>query len=256
MGSSTISLGLGLGGGKSGTSSGRLPGGGGLNNLYSVDFDGSDEYVEIDSSGTLGTIAFWFKPDNVISASSAHQIPIGFNGNVGLGQYGGVQFGSHSGSVTNEIIALVTGDWIYAYADASATISTDWHHVAVTWTGSDYHIYLDGNQVKNHDGQWYSGSKTEINFSALEFGRRNQSSPHYNGQLDEVAIWHTALSASDTAALYNSGLPGDLTSLNPNGWWRNGDNNGGTGSTITDQGSGGNDGTLENGASFSTDVPT
>jgi len=90
----------------------------------------------------------------------------------------------------------------------------------------------------------------------LDFGRRNQSSPLYNGKLDEVAIWHTALSASDTAALYNSGVPGDLTSLSPNGWWRMGDNDGGSGTTITDQGSGENDATLTNGASIVSEVPS
>jgi len=34
-----------------------------------------------------------------------------------------------------------------------------------------------------------------------------------------------------------------------------GDNDGGTGTTITDQGSGGNDGTLINAPTFSTNVP-
>ena len=34
------------------------------------------------------------------------------------------------------------------------------------------------------------------------------------------------------------------------GWWRMGDNDGGTGTTITDQGSGGNNGTLTNGPTF------
>lgn len=235
-------------------------GGGGaaspISNANSVNLDGANDYVEIDSSGTLGTLSLWFKSDWAISKSSALAVPIGFNGNVGLGGYGGIQFGSCTGAVTNEIISLVTGDWIYSYADASATIDTNWHHVAVRWAGSDYEIYLDGTQVKNTDGQWYSGSKAEISYSALEFGRRNQGTPLYDGKIDEVAIWHTALSASDTASLYNSGVPTDLSSLSPNGWWRCGDNDGGSGTTITDQGSGSNDGTLTNGASFTTDVPS
>ena len=39
-------------------------------------------------------------------------------------------------------------------------------------------------------------------------------------------------------------------------WWRMGDNDNGTGTTITDQGSGGNDGTLTNGPTFSSSVPS
>ena len=83
---------------------------------------------------------------------------------------------------------------------------------------------------------------------------------------DEVAIFNTALSdggglsigdtaGGDIATLYNSGTPGDLSSFNPTSWWRMGDNNS-SGTTITDQGSEGNDGTLVNGPTFSTDVPS
>ena len=76
------------------------------------------------------------------------------------------------------------------------------------------------------------------------------------GLIDEVAIFNSALSASDITAIYNSGTPDDLSSYSPVGWWRMGDNDGGTGTTITDQGSGGNDGTLTNGPTFSTTVPS
>ena len=47
MGSSTISLGLGLGGGKAATSSGRPAGGGAFANQYSVSFDGSDDFASV-----------------------------------------------------------------------------------------------------------------------------------------------------------------------------------------------------------------
>ena len=73
--------------------------------------------------------------------------------------------------------------------------------------------------------------------------------------IDEVALFNTALSASDITSIYNSGAPGDISSLNPVGWWRMGDNNSGSGTTITDKGRGGNDGTFVGGPTFSTDVP-
>ena len=90
MGSSTISLGLGLGGGKSGTSSGRLPGGGGLSNLYSVDFDGTDDYMEVTPSSTIDMygLSLWFKPDSVINKSSGAQVAFGPSGNFWLPGFG------------------------------------------------------------------------------------------------------------------------------------------------------------------------
>ena len=258
MGSSTISLGLGLGGGKSATSSGRLPGGGGLSNLYSVEFDGTDDYMAIGSSYDLGCLSLWFKSDATITKSSLTKALVGFTGVSTFGAFGSIQTGGNvTGAVTNELITLYTGDWAYAYSSSSGSINTDWHHLAVRWSGSDYEIYLDGVQVKNDDGQVVGNqSKAKIPISSFDVGIRNGSDRAFDGLIDEVAIWSTPLSASATAALYNSGVPSDLTDLSPNGWWRMGDNDSGTGTTITDQGSGSNDGTLENGASFSTTVPT
>jgi len=88
----------------------------------------------------------------------------------------------------------------------------------------------------------------------MRFGERIGAYP-FPGLLDEISVFSSALSDADVATIYNSGVPGDLTDLSPAGWWRMGDNDGGTGSTVTDQGSGSNDGTL-NGATFEEDVPS
>jgi len=227
-------------------------------NDNSVSFDGTNDYILMNSSYDLGTLSLWFKSDATITKTSSMQALVGFTGVSTWQAYASVQTGGNvTGAVTDELITLYTGDWAYAYSSSSGSINTDWHHLAVRWTGSDYHIYLDGVQVKNDDGQVVGNqSKAKIPISSFDVGIRAGSSRAYNGLIDEVAIWSTPLSASDTAALYNSGSPTDLTSLSPNGWWRMGDNDGGTGTTVTDQGSGGNNGTLTNGPTFSTDVPS
>ena len=89
---------------------------------------------------------------------------------------------------------------------------------------------------------------------------------YFPGLIDEVAIFGSALSdggvstgataSGDIATVYNSGVPGDIASLSPVSWWRMGDNDGGTGTTVTDQGSGSNNGTLTNGPTFSSTVPS
>ena len=95
-----------------------------------------------------------------------------------------------------------------------------------------------------------------ISFSSLRVAAYPSYLPYaYEGLLDEVATWASPLSSSDISAIYNSGAPAELDSYSPVNWWRMGDNDGGTGTTITDEGSGGDDGTLTNGPAFSTDVP-
>ena len=80
--------------------------------------------------------------------------------------------------------------------------------------------------------------------------------------MDEVSVFDSELSASDVTTIYNGGTPNDISSLSPVSWWRMGEEanySGGTW-TLTDQGSGGNDGTSTTipapPAQPSTDVPT
>ena len=73
-----------------------------------------------------------------------------------------------------------------------------------------------------------------------------------NGNLDEVAVFGSELSASDVTAIYGTGVPNDITDLNPISWWRFEE---GSGTTAADSGSASNTGTLDN-AVFSTNVPT
>ena len=87
-------------------------------------------------------------------------------------------------------------------------------------------------------------------------GKASSYALPFDGNIDEVAYFTSELSASDVTTIYNSGVPNDISSLSPTGWWRMGDNDSGTGTTVTDQGSGSNNGTLTNSPTFQTNVPT
>lgn len=125
-----------------------------------------------------------------------------------------------------------------------------WSHLAVTWDGSStVTTYLNGSQLAQITNAGSLISRSD----KMLIGRGHW---YHKGKVDEVAYWNQGLSASDITAIYNSGVPDDLTSYSPVGWWRMGDNDGGTGTTITDQGSGSNDAELKNGPTFSTDAPS
>ena len=75
------------------------------------------------------------------------------------------------------------------------------------------------------------------------------------GNIDEVAIWSGTDLRDDVATIYNSGVPNNLNDNGltaPTTWYRFE----GTGLTAIDSGTGGNNGTLENGVIRSADVPT
>jgi hypothetical protein len=260
MSNSVISLGLGLGGGKAATSSGRLAGGSPWNgNQYSVSFDGTDDYVDTGNKfdfiqQTLNfTISAWVKFEDYSDARNQYILHTTDSGSrIGLMLW----FDNRYGQNYLRSRLMASGS---SYAQFMNAISdNNWHHVAVTCSqGGSIRLYVDGSELNSSTAPNTTTATAMHNF--IIGGALNTSGQpvgSFGGNLDEVAIFNSELSASNVTAIYNSGLPDDISSLSPVGWWRNGDNDSGSGTTITDQGSGGNNGTLTNGPTFSTSVPS
>jgi hypothetical protein len=77
----------------------------------------------------------------------------------------------------------------------------------------------------------------------LEIFRQNGNSNLSDGWVDETGYWTKALSESEISEIYNNGTPGNLATHsgadNLLSWWRMGDTDDGTGTTVTDvQGTG------------------
>ena len=138
-----------------------------------------------------------------------------------------------------------------SYADGN------WHHVVVTFKKSDtnrYKIYVDGELKAEKSG--YNSNVFASSHSFKIGTNSGTGTTNFNGNIDEVAFWKTKLTLTDVQNIYNSGVPNDISSYNPISWWRMGDNDSGTGTTVTDQGSGGNNGSLIADATFEEDTPS
>jgi hypothetical protein len=263
MGVSTISLGLGLGGGKSATSSGTSGGGGApFANQYSVSFDGTDDMITI-PQGTFNlgtgnwTFSFWFRPTGITSTSETIFMVKGTSGKYLAGF---IQSG-----------AFMLSDWNNTTLSYSTTLADNtWYHGAYIKNGSgstDLHLYLNGTKVLegNHPNTSDYGNDTATTRIG-EIQTIGSYSFPFQGQIDEFAFWNSALSASNISTLRGGasagtlGVPADISSLNPVGWWRMGDGTeAGSGTTVYDMSVNSNNGTLNNIASpdgFVTNVPS
>lgn len=225
-------------------------GGGGFPNTYSLNFDSTDDYVstELSVAGESElSVSAWVKLDTV-SATRGFVTQYVGSGNRAfrLAYFPSLQ------SMWFEVY----GSGSYAgYKDASIATGT-WYHVAGVFSQSSCVVYVNGVASTTTAGLHNSATgNIDTCTDNIDIGRMGGSG-YMDGNLDEVGIWTSALSASDITAIYNSGVPTDISSYSPVLYYRMGDNDGGTGTTITDQGSGGNDGTLTNGPTFSTDVPS
>ena len=267
---STISLGVGLGGGKASTSSGRLPGGGvqPLVNNLSGSFDGTDDNVDC---GVLSayqgasnmSMSFWFKPD-----SSGH----------------GPMMGSRTGStnqwgflraIGQNYIQIVTGG-TGKITTFSAPSDTNWHHYVLTFQANTFSLYIDGSAVSLSLSNIGSGSVPTLHSESVSFHLGRNATFYSDGLMDEVALWTATLDSANVTAIYNSGTPTVLTSdagdydqsSSLTHWWRVGDDSADTSSgggaaasgNVIDNvenvaNSGTNDGT-GSGALYSSTVPS
>ena len=231
-----------------------------FSNTYSVSFDGTNDFMDLGSSNIYAntanafSISAWFKYDTFNNYPTFIQLKTNRTYGFKLatsqsGSYKGVWFGSadstgFKGFSTNN-------------ATLATSMATGWHHIVYTYDGVDSRsasssaVYIDGSPVTCTTAV---GIGSYANTNKVGFGQ--SSTFAFDGLMDEVAIFNSELSSSAVSAIYNSGVPADLTSYSPLGWWRMGDNDSGTGTTITDQGSGSNNGTLTNGPTFSTTVPS
>ncbi len=222
-------------------------GGGAFVNEYSMSFDGIDEYISIPTI-TLPTdfsVSMWVKATT--SGSVRDQV---FGGASGFFLFGTVVL---NGGANANKMCYSNGS---AYVALTPAIIRDgnWHNIVITYNSSATNLiaYTDG--IETYNATYDAGTNNVIDrISEDTYGN------YWKGNLDELAVWTSELSASDVTSIYNGGVPTDLTSLSPLSWWRMGDGDTWNGSTwtLTDNGSGGNDATsvnMEEGDRV-TDVP-
>tara|TARA_R110000851_G_scaffold87001_1_gene189431 strand:+ start:858 stop:1625 length:768 start_codon:yes stop_codon:yes gene_type:complete len=232
-------------------------------NTYSLNFDGIDDFVatnaiysELDG-GTKMTLSVWLKP---ISGAPILEYIVTNprNGTANQHQFGLVLY--ENNRVQFDVQAFASQ---YVIADINAITYGQWNHILVCvdldrTTGTEGAIFINGvdettNSLMGTLSSFYSAT------GALHIGiHANGGYNPYNGAMDELAIWsgQDYRNASEVNSIYNSGSPTDLNNTSeiaqPNTWFRFEE---GSGTTAIDSGSGGNNGTLNNGVAYSTNVP-
>jgi len=197
----------------------------------SVAFDGSDEYTDVGDTYDFDrtdafSISYWVRADpaagaEFVIAKGAAPTPEGW--------WSLIRF---DGKVVFAMINTWTTNDLRVRADNVNIRDSFWHHVVTTHDGSGTaagvnHI-IDGvlaSAVAESDNLTGSVSNT----ATLRFATRENGYPSESlaGSLDEIAIYNRVLSLAEAQAIFNAGVPLDLSSLpsGPDllGWWRMGD---------------------------------
>ncbi len=211
-----------------------------MGNASSLDFDITDAF----------TISAWIK------SNGSDQMTIVSKALNALGRNRGYQFYETNGRLEFIMTPNITSFGKLQIRTGNEITDNTWQHVAVTYNGNGLNtglnLYVNGASPT----VVRSGTLTlsVANTSEFNLGARANSEVFLNGNLDEVSVFNSELTASNISTIYGSGVPTSISDLSPLSWWRCGD--GDTSPTLTDNGSGGNNGTMTNFTTFSTDVPT
>ena len=216
---------------------------------YSLDFDGESDYVEVTNESAMianadqMTLSGWVYPRGP-NADSYTQFDgfFGFRNNEDADFYL-LQLGNYK--VECRLKVSGGGEFTIVTAENSI-ISETWHHLALTYDGSNMILYIDGIEAGS------TGAYGQITNEFLPFniGRLVWQTTNFDldGQVDEVSLWNLALTEQQVQDYMYADLTGEEGLV---GYWKL---NEGTGSTAYDSSDEGNNGQIY-GATWSTDTP-
>jgi len=181
--------------------------GNGVNGKYSnsLNFDGSDDYIEINPESTdlnlsqQGSISAWVKLASVPTAGNLFTI-------ISEGGISGIYGPFHeiyNTSGTPKLCLWQDGtinQWTCGTSDFSS-LTNQWIFTTSVWDGSTTKIYINGQleNTQNRSGDTGNGTKWGIGRNPYNDSR------YFNGQIDDAKVFNYALTAEQVKNLYNAG---------------------------------------------------
>lgn len=233
-----------------------------FSNNYSLLFDGAGDFVKIDSDTAIdnifdggGSVSIWYRYEGIGANSAGRLIA-----KDGVTSAKGWQiFHSTGGKLLYSFRG--SSGWTEATINFTHAVDDDvWRHMVIVYDTGDLEsaqptIYID-NAVKGVTGASLASGAYDTDASVdLYLGNMPYQtySRSWDGGIDEVSFWDKKLDTSEVSAIYNSGVPTDLSGeSNVVGYWRFEE---GAESSVADSSANSNTGAIGN-ATWSSDVPS
>jgi len=227
----------------------------GLIGSGALSFNGSNNYVDLGSGGSLNltgamSISLWVKANNaaggvqdILSKGSVGSAPSAEQYSMHLNQFGGE---------SDAVFEISNGSSKASVASADNSISNSlWYHIVGTYDGSSVLcLYINNVMTGCHTVSGF-GALNQENYSP-EIGTNSYfPSQFLSGSVDDVRIYNRALSPSEVTSLYNLGntAPAAASVVAGSSGAGGGNNGSGGGTTYTVSVSGaGSSGTVSGGS--------
>jgi len=171
-----------------------------------VNFDGTDDNINFKNKFNLNSGSFsievWVK-SNAVNSNTQTIISKRFN----------------TSSTDGYDLRLVNNSISFNWNNGNSITSTypidsnRWYHIAVTFSGSNYNLYIDGILVTGP----ISGSNPTSNGVNFIVGAMDQNNVipfnYFNGWMDELRIWNTELTVNQIRQMMNQEIGNNCSAV-------------------------------------------
>ena len=196
-----------------------------VDNVYSMEFDGGNNYIDIGNVTDLNnqsafSTSAWINHSSSFSGNG----PIYLSGGISLSNRFFIQL--RSATLLRVVVNGVGGSTTdITLPNISSGV---WYHIVTVVQGTSLNVYLNGI---NQGGTFtIVGQQTNIGDNLVVGKYYDANYPGYDwiGYLDEIALWNTALTTQEVQSIYyatEAGKTADLNDLTtpPVKWYRMGD---------------------------------
>jgi len=165
--------------------------------------DGSNDFVRVGDDNSLNdfdkfTITAWVKTNDIAS----YQSIISKSGDDPAHTKGFVLDLESNSELT---LWIYTSGWEKVAYDISTEIEVgDWYHIAGVYDGDELKLYIDGDKVATEEEVGTLKNSNEDLLIGADYGFNPEG--FWNGSLDEVAIFDSALSSDEIEEIYDEGI--------------------------------------------------
>jgi hypothetical protein len=219
----------------------------GFNIQNCLDFDGTNDYVEIPNDPTLNpvnqiTVEAWYKAVSFTGTGADPIVDKGYTSHtLPYYQYhlGVIGDGWSNSPGTFYFSIAANGTHYSASTNQNFYVPGRWYHLAGTYDGTDLKFYVNGELV---DSEPVSGTMTDYG-KAVRIAHYSNFTGYLPGEIDEVRVWDDARTEAEIRENCYRELPNPSSEPNLMAYYKF---NQITGTTLPDHSSNGNNGTLTN----------
>ena len=174
---------------------------------YSMDFDGSNDYISMVAAPNVtsdyGTMSAWVKTST--SYANSGMIMYGCDtGSCSDGFGGEREIHIHFSNTSNTVGFYINGNTgTTTLASPNAYNDGNWHLITATWVrGGALALYVDGLPVAS--GTSTSALQYSLG-STFRIGTNSVPNRYFSGQIDDAKVFNYPLTAAQIKTLYNDG---------------------------------------------------